>query len=261
MKSRSSPAARSRATGRATRTRPTSPAYDASSPVRSVAAVHEVAHGPVSAVRPPWRTHRPTTHSPATTTAATRSVARGVARSAWTGRGRTVAKLRRGGRGGRLLAVAALERSVHDLVDLGLEGRDLLVGVGLGLRAGRDLVLLVLGVGRDEGVGHLGQIHALGLGQVGEALAAGQRGAQLVRRHPEGGGRLVEAEALAGTAWPAAEPAVGAVGRPGGLDGGDDRVGLLLGDGAVLDERSQDRLEASGPVLARRLLRPARAVG
>src|SRR4029077_13461313 len=107
--------------------------------------------GRPSAVGPRGQPPGPPPHSPATTTAATRSVARGVARSAWTGRGRTVAKLRRGGRGGRLLAVAALERSVHDLVDLGLEGRDLLVGVGLGLRAGRDLVLLVLGVGRDEG--------------------------------------------------------------------------------------------------------------
>ena len=51
-----------------------------------------------------------------------------------------------------------------------------------------------------------GEVHALGLGHVGDALAAGQRGAQLVRRHAEGGGRLVEPEPLAGLRPPGPRP-------------------------------------------------------
>ena len=199
MKSRSSPAARSRATGRATRIRPTSPAYDASSPVRSVAAVHErrprtgqrgeaaVADPQTDDAQSRHRRPRPRGRSPGGSPgprgpgAAGRSPSYGVVvvgagSSPW-----------------RPLNVPFTISSTR-----GLEGRDLLVGLGLRLGAGRDLVLLVLGVGGDEGVGDLRQVHALGLGHVGDALAAGQRGAQLVRRHPEGGGRLVEPEALAG---------------------------------------------------------------
>ena len=65
-------------------------------------------------------------------------------------------------------------------------------------------------------------------------------GSGATRRGGASRGRATEAGAVTG----AMAVAAGAVGRPGGVEGGEDLVGLCLGDGALGHEAVEDRLGA-----------------
>src|SRR4029079_17757949 len=83
-------------------------------------------------------------------------------------------------------------------------------------------------------------------GQGGQALATLEGAAEVVDRDAEGlGGGVQVAEAGAVARAAMAAGATGTVGRPGGIEGGEDLVGLRLGDRALGHEAVEDRL---GPV-------------
>jgi hypothetical protein len=131
----------------------------------------------------------------------------------------------------------ALDKRGHPL----LGGRQDPVGLLLGEVAVRDGLVEPLPLGGHDGVDHVGDLDALLLGELGDGAAVLEGGTHVVLLDAEGlgdVGQVVGQEAVPGPV--ALGPGVG----ERVLDG----VGLVLGDGAVVDEAVERVLHPAGAV-------------